>query len=140
MECYLEHANLTVRNIDATVRFLQTAFPEFRIRGTSDPSESNRWVHVGTDSSYLALTQAHDGASALCAGTPGFNHLGYVVDDADGLRARMLEAGYDEGYRADVHPYRKRVYILDDDGMEWEFVEYLSDDPLKRNAYDIQVR
>jgi len=28
----LEHANLAVRDVDATVRFLQTAFPAFRIR------------------------------------------------------------------------------------------------------------
>ena len=32
MHARLEHANLCVRDIDRTVRFLQTAFPEFRIR------------------------------------------------------------------------------------------------------------
>ncbi len=32
MPLRLEHANLIVRDIDVTVRFLQTAFPEFKIR------------------------------------------------------------------------------------------------------------
>src|SRR5204862_8348937 len=32
MAVRLEHANLTVRDIDGMIRFLQTAFPEFRVR------------------------------------------------------------------------------------------------------------
>jgi len=32
MAVRLEHANLTVRDIEGTIRF-QTAFPEFRVRG-----------------------------------------------------------------------------------------------------------
>jgi len=33
------------------------------------------------------------------------------------------------------HPHRKRVYFLDNDGGEWEFVQYLSDEPGQRNDY-----
>ena len=29
----LEHANVSVRDIHEMIRFLQTAFPEFRVRG-----------------------------------------------------------------------------------------------------------
>jgi hypothetical protein len=32
MAVRLEHANLTVRDVEGTIRFLQTAFPEFRVR------------------------------------------------------------------------------------------------------------
>ncbi len=32
MTVRLEHADLIVRNIDQMIRFLQTAFPEFRMR------------------------------------------------------------------------------------------------------------
>ena len=32
MTVRLEHANIGVRDIDGMIRFLQTAFPEFRIR------------------------------------------------------------------------------------------------------------
>lgn len=33
MEFRLEHANICVRDIEAMIRFLQTAFPESRVRG-----------------------------------------------------------------------------------------------------------
>ena len=58
MTVRLEHANLCVRNIDEMIRFLQTAFPEFRIRHDATGADGTRWVHVGTDETYLALNQA----------------------------------------------------------------------------------
>lgn len=38
MAVRLEHANLTVRDIEGMIRFLQTAFPEFRVRGSNSTS------------------------------------------------------------------------------------------------------
>ena len=57
------------------------------------------------------------------------------MDDAEGVAGRLREAGYREGFVAPAHPYRIRKYFLDADGNEWELVEYLSDDPAKRNDY-----
>ncbi len=45
MAVRLEHANLTVRDIDGMIRFLQTAFPEFRVRGEGKNRDGSRWVH-----------------------------------------------------------------------------------------------
>lgn len=129
----LEHANLTVRDGVSTARFLMTAFPEFYIRGRSDLDEAQQWLHVGTDESYVALYYSGKNTNEICYA--GFNHLGYVVTDVEDLRIRLLDAGYREGFKAAPHPWRKRIYILDDDGIEWEFVEYLSDDPTRRNDY-----
>jgi hypothetical protein len=47
----------------------------------------------------------------------------------------MREAGYHDSSVYTAHPYRKRVYFHDRDGHDWEFVQYLSDDPAKRNDY-----
>src|SRR5207248_3054043 len=58
MAVRLEHANLTVRDIDAMIRFLQTAFPEFKVRGEGKNRDGGRWVHVGTDQTYIALSPA----------------------------------------------------------------------------------
>src|ERR1700756_1521774 len=58
MAVRLEHANLTVRDIDGMIRFLQTAFPEFRLRGEGKNRDGSRWVHVGTDQTYVALSPA----------------------------------------------------------------------------------
>jgi hypothetical protein len=36
-------------------RFVRTAFPEFRIRGDASQADGSRWVHLGTDDTYIAL-------------------------------------------------------------------------------------
>ena len=142
MTIRIEHANMIVRDIDATVKFLQTAFPEFRIRqeGGSGP---DRWLHIGTDDTYIALNQAqHEPAEQWYpySGKPGVNHLGYEVDDADALRERMRAAGYRDSTVPNSHPHRKRVYFHDPDGNDWEFVQYFSGDPAERNDYELVDR
>jgi hypothetical protein len=51
------------------------------------------------------------------------------------LRDRLLAAGYEESMSPVEHPYRKRVYFYDPDGNDWEFVEYLTEDRVKRHDY-----
>jgi catechol 2,3-dioxygenase-like lactoylglutathione lyase family enzyme len=138
MSAHLEHVNLVVRDIDATIRFLQTAFPEFGIRFDAVADDGTRWVHVGTHETYIALNQATiepDEPWVPYEGVPGVNHLAYEVDDADALRERLARAGYRDSTVINDHPWRKRVYFLDPDGNDWEFVEYLTDDPEKRHDY-----
>ena len=91
------------------------------------------WAHVGTDDTYIALNESSD----VDSGRGPFNHLGYVVDDVEALADRLQTAGYREGFVAPPHPHRKRRYFHDADNNEWEFVEYLSDDPEKRNDYSM---
>lgn len=139
MTVKLEHANLCVRDIDAMLRFLQTALPEFRVRAYYTDDDGSRWVHVGTDETYLALSSAWEPGDAPFepySGLPGVNHLGFEVDDADALRQRMLSAGYEESTVPNDHPHRRRVYFLDPEGNDWEFVQYFSSDPAERNDYE----
>ena len=130
MTTSLEHVNLTVGSIDETARFLTTAFPEFQIRGRGI-FNGNPWAHVGTDETYIALNESPD---ARAEGGP-LNHVGFVVDDAESLSERMRQAGFEEGMVVAPHPHRTRKYFLDGDGIEWEFVEYFSEDPAERNDY-----
>jgi catechol 2,3-dioxygenase-like lactoylglutathione lyase family enzyme len=128
---YLEHANINVKSIDECVRFLTAACPDFEIRhqGIDDGTP---WAHVGTDATYIALNETPE------MGFPAepLNHLGFVVDDADALAARLQAAGFREGFITPAHAHRKRRYFFDADGLEWEFVEYLSDDPAEYNGYE----
>lgn len=136
----MEHANLTVRDIDATVRFLQTAFPDFTVRFDGHDPDGARWAHIGTQETYIALTQANVEPEAVWRpyeGRPGVNHLGFEVDDAEALRRRMVDAGYHDSTVPNDHPHRKRVYFHDPDGNDWEFVQYLSADPALRHDYSI---
>ena len=140
MAARLEHANIVVRDIDATVRFLRTAFPEFRMRFDGPDAVGKRWVHFGTDDTYIALSQSTvepDRPWTPYEGLPGVNHLAYEVDDVEALRERLESAGYRDSTVANKHPYRKRVYFFDRDGNDWEFVQYLSDDAAKRNDYTL---
>jgi catechol 2,3-dioxygenase-like lactoylglutathione lyase family enzyme len=139
MTVRIEHANIIVRDIDKAAKFLQTAFPEFEIRRDVHRREG-RWMHLGTDDTYIALTEATiEPAESWVpySGRPGINHLAYEVDDADALRERMRAAGYKDSTVPNTHPHRKRVYFYDPDGNDWEFVQYFSDDPAERNDYDL---
>jgi catechol 2,3-dioxygenase-like lactoylglutathione lyase family enzyme len=140
MEARLEHANLSVRDVEAIIHFLMTAFPSFRIRGEGINRNGIRWVHVGTDDAYIVLNQANIESARHWipySGEPGLNHLAYEVDDVESLRARLSAAGYRDSTVPNAHPYRKRVYFYDPDGNDWEFVQYFSQDPAKRNDYQL---
>jgi len=140
MATRLEHANICVRDIDAMVHFLETAFPEFHVRGEGASNDGTRWVHVGSDETYIALGQSRvepQKSWTPYQGIPGVNHLAYEIDDVEALRKRMTAAGYRDSTVPNAHPFRKRVYFLDPEGNDWEFVQYLSDDPAKRNDYDL---
>lgn len=140
MKVRLEHANLSVRDVEAMIRFLMTAFPDFRIRGEGTNRNGIRWVHVGTNDTYIVLNQAKaDSARHWIpySGEPGVNHLAYEVDDVESLRLRLKAAGYRDSTVPNAHPHRKRVYFYDPDGNDWEFVQYFSQDPAKRNDYEL---
>ena len=134
MTVRLEHANLAVRDLDAGIRFLRTALPEFRVRADGEWEAGRRWAHVGNDDAYVAFVEAATGEPwTPYTGRPGLNHLGFEVVDAAAVRARLLAAGYEESTVPNVHPYRTRVYFHDAEGNDWEFVEYRSTDPARRN-------
>ncbi|MGR5064123.1 VOC family protein [Photobacterium sp. DNB22_13_2] len=138
MTPYVEHANITVCNIDLTVEFIQTALPSFAIRHCGQ-GDLYRWCHIGTELSYLALQEVVERESV--DRTPyrdsGINHIGLVTDDIESVKARLLAAGYKENEMEASHPWRKRIYFWDPNGIEWEFIEYLSQDDSQRNDYSI---
>ena len=137
MESYVEHTNISVTNVDEAIRYFTTAMPEFRVRHDSGPGPK-RWVHLGTDTTYISINQMADPAEGRFQyRSPGYNHVGFVVADAEAVLARMVAAGYKEGYVAEKHPHRRRVYIVDHDGMEFEFIQYYSADFAERNDYVI---
>ena len=136
MAINLEHANLTVRSLEDSIAFLITAIPEFSVRGKGSTDRYD-WVHLGTDHLYIALCQhhKHHARKDQTYLNDGINHLGFVVDDLDTLCKRLDAEGYQHSVDGEESPYRRRTYYYDNNGFEWEFVQYLSSEPDKRNEY-----
>ena len=134
---YLEHANISVSNLDNAVNFFKAAFPHFRIRG-GGKSDFGEWLHIGDDITYVALTQGH---KEPVNNHPdyeenGINHIGFVVKDVSAIANRLLTAGFERNYPKQIQQYRIRDYFADTDGNQYEFVEYLSEKPEERNSYE----
>ena len=93
---------------------------------------------MGTEQTYIALEEVTPGTESPRRPyrDPGINHIGLVVDDLEALTGRLQAAGYDTGDLAEDIDSRRRTYIFDGNGVEWEFVQYLTHDPGKANTYD----
>ena len=117
--------------------FLTIAFPHFKIRG-GGAGEYNgmktAWAHLGTDEEYISLneTSAMEVASRNGSLQTGINHAGFVVVDLEKLHGRYEAAGYGCQYLVES-PARLRMYVTDQDNIQWEFIQYLSDDPAVQN-------
>ena len=139
MVSYLEHVNITVIDVDEAIRFLQTAMPDWKVRADVSDEESNcrRWVHLGTDTNYIAIEDRGAKGKGLHEPyvDPGLNHLGFVVPDVAAVSKRLIEAGFTEGMSSLDNPNRKRIYFYDADENEYEFVEYLKPDFASQNDY-----
>jgi catechol 2,3-dioxygenase-like lactoylglutathione lyase family enzyme len=113
--------------------------PDWKVRADVSSEENNcrRWVHLGTDTTYIAI---EDRGATEKGGhepyvDPGINHLGFVVNDIDAVSKRLTDAGYEEGLSSPDNPNRRRIYFYDADGNEYEFVEYLKAEIASRNDY-----
>ena len=142
MKSKVEHMNITVGNIDATVDFLKTAMPDFEVRGEGDSENNNlpyHWVHIGTPETYIAL-QGHTGSNNAVAerySDVGGNHIGFVVDDLDVVIERLNKKGFIPTQDNQDHPHRRRIYVETKDGLEWEFIEYKGDSLEENNDYSL---
>jgi len=131
---YLEHINFTVQNLNETVKFLQIAIPTYHVRG-SGAFNGRKWLHIGTDETYLALNEYPKSPSVKDYNATGFNHFGFVVPDVEEVAERLINAGYKRSYDKQIQQFRIRDYFYDGEGNEFEFVQYLSEEPSERNDY-----
>ncbi|WP_067582600.1 VOC family protein [Endozoicomonas ascidiicola] len=136
---HLEHVNLVVSHLEKSLEFYQAAFPHWRIRGGGEGEwygRPRKWVHLGDDYQYIAISDHGQLKSRDLKGSqPGLAHFAYVTDNIDRLVKRMLDAGFEETDSGGDEEHRKNRYFLDPDGIEVEFVEYLTDDTNQRNVY-----
>jgi len=135
----LEHINLVVNDIEKTLDFIQTAFPSWVVRGRGESEwygKKRQWLHVGNSDNYITLNDHALGNNrALKSQTPGLAHIGFTVDDIEGISSRLQSKGYQIATIGADHPYRKTLYFIDPAGFEFEFIQYLSEIPEQKNMY-----
>ncbi len=132
---YLEHANITVNDLQEAIRFFQSAFPHFKVRGSGDAMRT--WIHLGDDDTYIAINQAKQSDLKVDKNYDkiGINHLGFVVQNVESIANNLLSCGYKRDYPKAVEQFRIRDYFADADGNQYEFIQYLSDKPEEKNSY-----
>ena len=122
---FLEHANVTVKDPDASAALLCRLF-DWKVRWQGDAMDIGRTVHVGSTQSYIALYTQPDampGDVNSYATLGQMNHLGIVVDDIDAIEQRVTGEGLRVTSHADYEPGR-RFYFDTPDGIEIEVVSY----------------
>jgi catechol 2,3-dioxygenase-like lactoylglutathione lyase family enzyme len=136
----IEHVNITVPDVDAAISFLQIVAPDFDVRKDNRPSDSYRWAHVGNDTYYFALQEAHLDCVPQKRLQPyrnyGMNHVALVVENVEEIEKKLINGGYQKGIGTPIEKYRKRIYYFDKAGFEWELVEYLSEKPSEKYLYE----
>lgn len=133
---YLEHANITVNDLDKAMDFFKTAFPHFEKRG-GGIFNGREWIHFGDNTTYIALNRSSEEKEfQKNYASSGINHLGFVVSDVSQIAERLERAGYKRSFPKQEEQFRIRDYFYDADGNEYEFVQYLSNTISERNFYD----
>lgn len=139
----LEHANLVVKEFQPTLDFLQAAFPSWKIRGQGTMSwgaegnnEQRQWLHFGDDDYYLTLNDNGQGeARPPNSREVGLAHLGFVVDNLAEIMHNLAKHNYQPAIISRDHPFRKSVYYNDPTGLQFEFLQYSSEQAEQKNMY-----
>ena len=123
----LEHANITVENVNRSIEFYRHALGlELRWEGeiSSDDGEPLKAAHIGNKDYYLAFFEAEkQGKAPSNYESAGINHIAFVVDDLTEYRSRLNELNVKIHLEYDYEP-GTRIYFFDPDGVEIELVEY----------------
>ena len=117
----IEHANLTVSDVDRSSQLFQ-ALLGWRERWRGEAMNGGETIHVGDERSYLALYTDRQPHERFGKGAP-LNHVGVVVDDLGAAEQVVLDAGLETFNHADYEPGH-RFYFFDWDGIEFEVVSY----------------
>ena len=121
----LEHINYTVEDPQQLADLLCKLF-DWHIRWSGSAIHEGQSVHVGSDTSYVALYRHAESESATTRSYDRFgslNHLGILVDDLHATEQRVIAEGFEPHSHADYEPGR-RFYFHTSDGVEIEVVSY----------------
>ncbi|WP_394726808.1 VOC family protein [Altererythrobacter sp. GH1-8] len=117
----IEHVNISVTNPARSAGLFQKLLG-WHIRWEGGSMNGGHTIHVGTETSYLALYTGEHVKGDYSKGQP-LNHVGFLVDDLDAAERLVEEHGLEPFGHDDYNP-GKRFYFCDWDGIEFEIVSY----------------
>ncbi len=118
----IEHANLTVSDPERLSALFQKLLG-WHERWRGEAQGGKGWtIHVGNESSYLALYTEGPAERRYRKGEP-LNHVGLLVDDLAAAEQVVSMAGLTPFGHGDYEP-GTRFYFFDWDGIEFEVVSY----------------
>jgi catechol 2,3-dioxygenase-like lactoylglutathione lyase family enzyme len=121
---HLEHVNLTVADAERSAAFYRDLLG-FTLRWKGELPDGRALRHVGDDRHYLALFEAdRAGPVDHDYDRVGVNHFGFVVDNLDAARDRLIELGVTQVTDTIDYAPGRRLYFHDPDDYEVELVEY----------------
>jgi catechol 2,3-dioxygenase-like lactoylglutathione lyase family enzyme len=121
----IEHINKVCQNLEITLKFYQTLFPDWYIRA-QEKADDFDWMHFGNRQFYMSLYERHDQPKPIPLDTGNIDHVGFVIEDGEKMIA-VLEAHGIEYFVEDAPETKYRIYIQDPDGTALELVEYRGD-------------
>ncbi len=124
-QAYLEHTNTTVTNPDQTAQRLCELF-DWTVRWSGESMDQGYTVHVGGESSYLALYTNPQVATENATNHThlrNLNHVAVVVNSLEEVQKRAEAIGLTPFNFREYNP-GKSFYLRDDDGLEIEVVNY----------------
>lgn len=140
MASVVEHIQYVCSDLDRMAAFYCAVF-EWSVRGRGievGADRTYRWIHVGTDDSYVAFRTPYNNAPFSPSMRNHHDHVGIVVDDFEKTIERLNALSVPH-VRKGNHPYRDRMYISDPDGNEIEIIYYRTTNLRERNDYTIDA-
>ena len=125
-QAYIEHANITVSDPDATAAVLCQIF-DWKIRWSGSAMDGGYSVHVGGQNSYLAIytnnntqrSEKNNHNTVL-----NLNHIGIVVDDLVKIEAKVSAAGFKPKSHQQYLENASSFYFYTLDELEIEVICY----------------
>lgn len=125
----IEHINKVCQNLETTLQFYQTLFPDWFIRAHGD-SDGLSWIHFGDRQFYISLYERPNASQSIPLNTGNIDHIGLVIEDGEKMMA-LLEANGIKYFVEDAPETKYRIYVQDPDSTFLELVEYNADYELR---------
>lgn len=118
----LEHVNIASTDPDRLADLIARLTGWTR-RWEGPAMAGGRTIHLGDEAAYLAIWSNPRVEGGFAKGAP-LNHIGIAVADLAAAERVVTEAGLVPFNQGQYEPGPRSFYVLDWDGIEFEFVSY----------------